>query len=83
MNSSAARVALYLLVGIIAFWAVFPFYYAIVTSLKSGSALVSVDYLPRHWHWENYSAIFRQQPFATNIINSVLLAASVVSRAAD
>ncbi len=78
MSGALARVGLYLLVGIIVLWAIFPFYYAIITSLKSGSALFSVDYLPKHWHWRNYPAIFRQQPFATNIINSVLVAASVV-----
>ena len=78
MSKPLNRTGLYLLVGTIGLCALFPFYYAIITSLKSGSALFSVDYLPRHWNWDNYRAIFRQQPFATNIVNSVILASGVV-----
>ena len=78
MRKPLARAGFYLLVGTITLCAVFPFYYAIITSLKSGSALFRVDYLPRHWNWDNYVAIFAQQPFATNIVNSVALAAGVV-----
>ncbi|RUY88049.1 carbohydrate ABC transporter permease, partial [Mesorhizobium sp. M7A.F.Ca.CA.003.01.2.1] len=37
------RTAFYLLVGAIVFVAVFPFYYAIVTSLKSGTDLFRAD----------------------------------------
>jgi trehalose/maltose transport system permease protein len=66
-----------LIVAIVLF-AVFPFYYAIVTSLKSGTALFQVDYLPRALDWGNYRAIFRDQPFGTNILNSVIVAAVVV-----
>ena len=36
----------YLLVTIIVIIAVFPFYYAILTSLKTGTALFEVDYWP-------------------------------------
>ena len=36
------RTAFYLLVAVIVVIAVFPFYYAIITSLKSGTALFEV-----------------------------------------
>jgi trehalose/maltose transport system permease protein len=73
------RLALYLVVALIALYALFPFYYAIVTSFKSGSALFQVDYLPRHVEWDNYLAVFREQPFAINILNSILVASAVVA----
>lgn len=71
--------AFYLLVAVIVFYAVFPFYYAIISSLKPPAALFRVDYFPVHWAWDNYAAVFREQPFAANILNSVLVSASVVA----
>jgi trehalose/maltose transport system permease protein len=41
------RLGFYLLVTAIVLYAVFPFYYAIVTSFKTGPELFSVDYFPR------------------------------------
>jgi trehalose/maltose transport system permease protein len=77
MSARLGRLGLYALVALILFYSVFPFYYALISSLKSGSALFSVDYLPHHWHWENYAAVFREQPYATNILNSLLVATGV------
>jgi trehalose/maltose transport system permease protein len=71
--------AFYLLVAAIVFYAVFPFYYAIISSLKPPAALFRVDYFPVHWVWDNYFAVFREQPFAANILNSVLVSVSVVA----
>jgi trehalose/maltose transport system permease protein len=59
-------------------YAVFPFYYAVITSLKTGSALFRVDYFPFSWDWQNYVALFQQQPFGRNILNSVAVAVMVV-----
>jgi len=75
----ARRIGLTLLVALIALYALFPFYYAIVTAFKSGSALFQVDYLPHQLDWGNYLAVFREQPFARNIGNSVLVASAVVA----
>ena len=69
----------YLLVAVIILYAVFPFYYAIVTSLKAGSELFSVNYFPMTWNWGNYVSVFREQPFAYNLLNSVLVSFSVVA----
>ncbi len=68
----------YLLVALIVLYAVFPFYYAIVSSLKAGSALFRVDYLPLDWNLANYASVFSEQPFGRNILNSVAVAATVV-----
>ncbi len=74
----ALKVGFYALVVVVVLYAVFPFYYAIISSLKSGSQLFEITYLPRFFEWENYASVFREQPFATNIFNSILVATSVV-----
>lgn len=79
MKSTFGRIGFYLLVVVIVLYAVFPFYYAILSSLKSGSQLFTVDYFPVHWNWGNYSAVFREQPFAHNILNSIWVSLAVVS----
>jgi trehalose/maltose transport system permease protein len=73
------RLAFATLVTLIVLYAVFPFYYAIVSSMKPASQLFRVDYFPRQWYWGNYGSVFREQPFAANIANSVLVATSVVT----
>ncbi|HYP57075.1 MAG TPA: carbohydrate ABC transporter permease [Beijerinckia sp.] len=60
----------YLLVGLIVLQAVFPLYYAILTSFKSGTALFQIDYLPGRFSLTNYVAIL-QGSFVRNIFNSV------------
>ena len=79
MQRLFARLGFYLLVTVIVLYAVFPFYYAIVTSFKTGPELFNVDYFPVRWHWDNYIAVFREQPFAHNIFNSVLVSFTVVA----
>jgi len=68
----------YMLVVVIVVYAVFPFYYAMVTSLKTGAQLFNVDYFPFTWNWGNYLAVFEGQPFGQNILNSTLVAVAVV-----
>jgi len=72
-------IGLVLLLALILLFALFPFYYGVVSSFKSGSELFVVDYLPPRLDWENYLAVFREQPFGRNILNSALVAASVVA----
>jgi trehalose/maltose transport system permease protein len=78
-RATLGRLFFYLLVAAIVVYTVFPFYWAIVSSLKSGSALYSIEAFPRHPAWSNYLAIFREQPFGRNIANSVFVATSVVA----
>jgi trehalose/maltose transport system permease protein len=72
------RTAFYIVVAIIIVYTVFPFYWAIVSSLKTGSALFNVNFIPEHPAWGNYVSVFRQQPFGRNILNSVFVALSTV-----
>jgi trehalose/maltose transport system permease protein len=68
-----------LLLAVLVAYAVFPFAWAIVSSLKSGSALFDASILPAAPAWGNYAAVFREQPFARNILNSLIVAAAVVA----
>jgi trehalose/maltose transport system permease protein len=73
------RSAFYLLLAVIVIYTVFPFYWAIVSSLKSGSALFQVEFWPTHPQWHNYVAVFREQPFGRNILNSLFVAVSTAA----
>ena len=72
------RIAFYLFLALIVFYTVFPFYWAIVSSLKAGSELFKVEFWPSNPAWDNYVAVFREQPFGRNILNSVFVAVSTV-----
>lgn len=74
----AGATGFYLLVAAILLYTLFPFYWAIVSSLKSGSDLFSVALWPPDPAWANYAAIFEEQPFGRNILNSVIVAVSTV-----
>ncbi len=78
-RKAVGRILFYLLVAAIIVYTVFPFYWAIVSSLKEGSALYKVEAIPPHPAWGNYTGIFKQQNFARNILNSVMVASSVVA----
>lgn len=71
--------AFYALVTVIIVVAVFPFYYAILTSLKSGTALFEVDYWPKQISLANYVSVLTMGTFLRNIGNSLLVATSVVA----
>jgi trehalose/maltose transport system permease protein len=75
----ASRALFAALVAAILVYAAFPFYWALVSSLKSGSQLFRVDLVPPEPQWDNYVAVFRHQPFGRNILNSVFVAGSVVA----
>jgi len=79
MKRMMRRVLFFALVAVIITVAVAPFYYAIVTSLKSGTALFQVDLFPLAPVWDNYAAVFREQPFGRNIANSVAVAVATVA----
>ena len=51
----------------IAFESVFPLYYAVVTSLKSGTEVFQVDYWPRSFSLDNYSTVLTQGRLSATI----------------
>ncbi|MGM4913107.1 carbohydrate ABC transporter permease [Hyphomicrobiales bacterium] len=69
----------YLLVAVIVIIAVFPFYYAILTSFKVGTALFEVTYWPTSISLENYTGVLTTGSFIRSLGNSLLIACLVVA----
>jgi trehalose/maltose transport system permease protein len=72
------NIAFYFAVVLIVVVAIFPFYYAIVTSFKTGTSLFQVNYWPREFNWQNYIDVLTQGVFPRNILNSVIVASLTV-----
>ena len=72
------RILFGLLVLVILVYTLFPFYWAIVSSLQTASGLFKVEFWPREPAWSNYPAVFKQGPFGQNLLNSVIVALSTV-----
>jgi len=68
----------YLLVAVIVFISVFPFYYAIITSLKTGTALFGTDLWPQVISFTNYVLVFSSGSFPRNLLNSLFISSTVV-----
>jgi trehalose/maltose transport system permease protein len=71
-------VLFYALVVVIVVVSVFPFYYAILTSFKSGTDIFRVTYWPVSFSFENYQTVFSQGSFPRNLLNSVFVATVTV-----
>ncbi|WP_349371423.1 carbohydrate ABC transporter permease [Salinarimonas sp.] len=74
-----AKVAFWALIVAIVIFSIFPFYYAIISSFRSGSALFSTAVWPDAVDIANYVSVFTGQPFGRNILNSIVVAVSVVA----
>ena len=72
------RVAFFLLVAFIVVVMVFPFYYAILTSFKSGTNLFKVNYWPQELNFANYANVFASAAFLQNLANSIIVASLTV-----
>ncbi len=70
----AQQAFLYSLVVLIAIYALFPFYWAFITSFKSENEMFkSATYLPQEPTLQNYSYVFRDDTFITALQNSALI----------
>ena len=74
------KAGLYALVALISLFCLFPFYFAIVTSLKSGTELFSTTLWPQSPSLKNYVSLFTvaEQPFGRHIFNSLGVSFMVV-----
>jgi len=77
-QSMLKRVGFYACVLSILLVSVFPFYYAIITSLKTGTSLYKVDYFLTVIDFSNYQTVFSNGNFVRSIGNSVFVAATTV-----
>lgn len=74
----ARTIAFYALVAVIMVVSIFPFYYAIITSFKSGTAIFRIDYWPRNFSLDNYARVLTEGSFLQNLLNSVFVSTVVV-----
>jgi len=72
------RSAFYAFIAVIVVYAVFPFYYAIMTSFKSGTAIFQITYLPTSFSLDNYVGVLTSGSFPLNFLNSILVSGAVV-----
>jgi trehalose/maltose transport system permease protein len=72
------HLGLWVLIVIISVYALFPFYYAIITSFKSGSAIFQVTYWPTDFSLANYWGVLAAGQFPRNIVNSIIVSFAVV-----
>ncbi len=72
-------VAFYALVLAIVFIMVFPFYYAVLSSFETGTAIFEINYLPYSFNLQNYYDVFLSGPFGLNLLNSVIVSTAVVA----
>jgi len=71
-RSTLATVLLYLISAIVVILSLYPFVYAISTSLKTGNALFTADLFPSNADLRNYRALFEGvQPFGKSLVNSI------------
>ncbi|QTA37780.1 carbohydrate ABC transporter permease [Thermosipho ferrireducens] len=72
------NVILYTLVAFILIWCIFPFYWAVISSLKPDKDLFEVNprLIPARVTFENYIKVFTERPFHQNIWNSIVVAGS-------
>jgi len=72
------RVLFYALVVVIVVVSVFPFYYAILTSFKSGTDLFRITYWPESFSLQNYQSVLAVGSFPRNLLNSIFIASVTV-----
>lgn len=77
------RVAFYFLLALVAFYMIFPFYWAINSSLKTENQLqmTPATYVPRDpvdgsvsFNFDNYKAVFQNEVFTRGLLNSTIVA---------
>jgi ABC-type glycerol-3-phosphate transport system permease component len=74
----AGRSGFYLLVGAFVVASLFPFYWIVITSLKTDGEISqgTKSLLPGHITWSNYANDLTKQDFVRPLINSVIVAGS-------
>lgn len=79
MKKIILRFSFYVGILVIAVLTLFPLYYAIVSSFKSGTEIFKISYLPFPFEMENYVAIFTKNHFEINLLNSFIVSTMVVA----
>jgi trehalose/maltose transport system permease protein len=85
MNASAgriiSRVLFYLVIAVILVYTLFPFYWALRSSIAPNTELFAtpVSYFPRHPTLSNYRLVFENRQFVRSLLNSTIVAFAVTA----
>lgn len=79
LRKALCRLGFWCLIGVLLLYAVFPFYYAVLTSLKPSGSLFQVSYWIDTLDFANYAAVLEQRSFLHAIGNSLIVATCVVA----
>lgn len=71
-------IGFWLLICALLAFALFPFYYAVVSSFAPGAHMFEPSLLPTRVTLENYAAVLQTGGFGRNILNSIAVAGTVV-----
>lgn len=77
-RSILQNMAFYFVVVLIVIISVFPFYYAVITSFETGTAIFKPNVLPEAFSLSNYETVFTQRSFLRSVVNSVFIASVTV-----
>src|SRR5690606_10291527 len=80
LGRAVGRVGFWLLIVMILLYTLFPFYWAIVSSLKTTQEVVRTPptFWPENLTWENYRTVFENDMFLKSLRNSTIVSGSVV-----
>lgn len=73
-----AKSWIYLAAFVVSVICVFPFYNAVLTSLRTGQDLFLTNYLPTTFHWENYVNALVENGVGLSLLNSFIVATVTV-----
>lgn len=78
--SLLGKIGFWLLIVLIVFYTLFPFYWAIVSSLKPNGELVATPqtFWPKNLTLDNYRKVFTDASFMRALLNSTIVSGSVV-----
>ena len=74
----AKLIGFYSIVVVIVVVSIFPFYYAILTSFKTGTAIFTITYFPVDFSLENYVTVMTGRNFIRSVVNSVFISGITV-----
>jgi trehalose/maltose transport system permease protein len=77
-RSLLGSILFYMGVILIVVISVYPFYYAIITSFESGTALFKPNFFPESFSLENYQNVLSQRSFLRSFANSIFIASVTV-----
>ncbi len=77
MQKNLGNAGFLFLVVVIIVYLLFPFYWAVVSSLKSQAELFNVTYFPTEMYTDTYRVVFQNNNFVLGLRNSIIISFSV------